>query len=153
MKFTTVFAVLATLATAVSATLSGAHLNTNAKRLANGLTPLPPVRRGQPHGGTPTHGGKPSRPSPPPGINNSCNGGTIQCCNSVTNANSSVRKAIEDLLGLVVAPNVAVGLTCTPLSAVGLSSGTCSQQSVCCEDNSFNGVVAVGCSPININAV
>lgn len=44
MKFTTVFAVLATLATAVSATLS--DFNTNAKRLANGMALLPPARRG-----------------------------------------------------------------------------------------------------------
>lgn len=62
MKFSTVFAVLATLATAVSATLSGSPelFNTNAKRLANGLGPMPPVRRGDHHGdhhhGTPTHG-------------------------------------------------------------------------------------------------
>lgn len=54
MKFTTVFAVLATLATAVSATLSDDLLNTNAKRLASGLTPLPPHRRG--YGGSPTYG-------------------------------------------------------------------------------------------------
>ena len=59
MKFSTVFAVLATLATAVSATLSvGSELNTNAKRLAAGLGPLPPMRRGHDHGhgGTPTYG-------------------------------------------------------------------------------------------------
>jgi hypothetical protein len=54
MKFTTVFAVLATLATAVSATLSDDTLNTNAKRFASGLrTPLPPHRRNV---GTPTYG-------------------------------------------------------------------------------------------------
>jgi hypothetical protein len=54
MKFTTVFAVLATLATAVSATLlEAAVLDTNAKRFASGLSPLAPVRRGQK--GTPTY--------------------------------------------------------------------------------------------------
>ena len=62
MKFTTVFAVITTLVTAVSATL-GYEYNTNAKRLANGMGPLPPARRGGSHGmphgtphGTPTHG-------------------------------------------------------------------------------------------------
>jgi hypothetical protein len=44
MKFTTAFAVLVALATAVS----GAPL-TNAKRLANGLAPNPPVRRDGSH--------------------------------------------------------------------------------------------------------
>ena len=56
MKFTTVFAVLATLVTAVSATFSDASaLDTNAKRFAQGLKiPLPPVRRG--YHGTPVYG-------------------------------------------------------------------------------------------------
>ena len=54
MKFTTVFAVLATLATAVSATFSNPSLlDTNAKRFAAGLPPLPPARRSL---GTPTYG-------------------------------------------------------------------------------------------------
>lgn len=51
MKFTTVFVVLATVATAVSAMLSG-NLNTNAKRFAYGLAPLPPHRRSP----TPSYG-------------------------------------------------------------------------------------------------
>lgn len=45
MKFATVFAVLATVATAVSATFSSIPQDTNAKRFALGLKPLPPVRR------------------------------------------------------------------------------------------------------------
>lgn len=55
MKFATVFGVLATLATAVSATFSDASLlDTNAKRFASGLrSPLPPVRRSL---GTPVYG-------------------------------------------------------------------------------------------------
>ena len=53
MKFTTVFAVLATLATAVLATSPDSSLlNTNAKRLANGMVPFPPARRSV---GTPTY--------------------------------------------------------------------------------------------------
>lgn len=46
MKFTTVFAIIATVVTAVSATLPPTL--TNAKRLARGLPLLPPVRRGTP---------------------------------------------------------------------------------------------------------
>ena len=52
MKFTIVFAILANLATAFSAIFSD-KLSTNAKRLASGLTPFPPIRRGN---RTPTYG-------------------------------------------------------------------------------------------------
>jgi hypothetical protein len=54
MKFTTVFALLATFALAVSATFSDLRLDTNAKRFASGLkSPLPPHRRNV---GTPVYG-------------------------------------------------------------------------------------------------
>ena len=55
MRFTTVFALLTTLAIAVSATFPDApQLDTNAKRFAAGLkTPLPPQRRNL---GTPVYG-------------------------------------------------------------------------------------------------
>ena len=55
MRFTTVFALLSTLAIAISATLSDPlQLDTNAKRFASGLkTPLPPHRRNL---GTPVYG-------------------------------------------------------------------------------------------------
>jgi hypothetical protein len=57
MKCTTVFAVLITLVSAVSATFSDARgLDTNAKRFAHGLTPLPPVRRDHDKKGTPVWG-------------------------------------------------------------------------------------------------
>ena len=55
MRFTTVFALLATFAFAVSATFTDTSLlDTNAKRFASGLkTPLPPHRRSL---GTPVFG-------------------------------------------------------------------------------------------------
>lgn len=50
MKFTTVLAVLATLATAViGAPLGAPQPQTNAKRLALGLSPNSPVRRDATH--------------------------------------------------------------------------------------------------------
>jgi hypothetical protein len=150
MKFTTVFAVIATLVTAVSATLTGSSdiFNTNAKRLANGLAPLPPHRRGGKHPGTPTHGGKKTRPSAT--ISNSCNGGTIHCCDSVTKANPEVQSKVAELLGVVVGPDVGVGLTCSPLKTLGVGSGECSQQTACCEGNTMKGLVVIGCSPISL---
>jgi len=140
MKFATVTILLAAAVASVSAT----H-ETNAHRMARGLPPLPPMRRGTPAAA--------ARRSQPSGISGSCNTGPVQCCNSVTHANNAVAGLLEGILGIVVPANTAVGVTCSPLSAVGLGGNSCSSQPVCCENNHFNGLIAVGCSPININLV
>ncbi|TDL24350.1 fungal hydrophobin, partial [Rickenella mellea] len=81
-----------------------------------------------------------------------CNTAPVQCCNSVQPAGSSAVSKILALLGVVVQDvNVPVGLTCSPITAVGVGSGaSCNNQAVCCENNSFNGIVAIGCTPVNI---
>ncbi|KAF8875137.1 hypothetical protein BD779DRAFT_1678405 [Infundibulicybe gibba] len=42
-------------------------------------------------------------------------------------------------------------MTCSPISAIGLGGNSCSAQPVCCSNNSFNGIVALGCTPVNLN--
>ncbi|ESK88582.1 hydrophobin [Moniliophthora roreri MCA 2997] len=81
-----------------------------------------------------------------------CNTGPMQCCNIVDNAqNHDVSNALG-LLNIVVQDlNVPIGLNCDPISVVGLGGNACSQQPVCCENNNFNGLVAIGCTPINLN--
>ncbi|TFK26943.1 fungal hydrophobin [Coprinopsis marcescibilis] len=81
-----------------------------------------------------------------------CNTGPVQCCNSVQRADSDAASKLLALLGVVVQDvSVPVGITCSPLSVIGLPGNSCSSQPVCCEDNSFNGVIAIGCTPINVN--
>ncbi|CAA7262160.1 unnamed protein product [Cyclocybe aegerita] len=97
---------------------------------------------------------QPSPPHPTPLPASQCNTGELHCCNSVQNANSG-----SDLLGLVlglidvvVLPITAqVGLTCNPISVIGLGGNSCSAQPVCCQNNNFNGLVAIGCTPVNLN--
>ncbi|KAH0834007.1 hydrophobin [Lanmaoa asiatica] len=83
-----------------------------------------------------------------------CNTGDINCCNSVQTLNQA--NGLLATLGLVdVAAQVGalVGVTCSPISAVGIGSGcTAQQQPVCCKNNNYNGLVNLGCSPINLNA-
>ncbi|KIJ63785.1 hypothetical protein HYDPIDRAFT_91631 [Hydnomerulius pinastri MD-312] len=83
-----------------------------------------------------------------------CNTGAINCCNSVqtlSQANSILTQF--NLVDAAAAVGGLVGLTCTPITVVGTGSGcTAQQQPVCCTNNNFNGLVNIGCSPINLNA-
>ncbi|KAF8969406.1 fungal hydrophobin-domain-containing protein [Flammula alnicola] len=80
-----------------------------------------------------------------------CNTGSIQCCNSVQSASTPSVATLLGLLG-IAAQGVTglVGVTCSPITGVGVSGTSCSAQPVCCTNDSFNGVVALGCTPINI---
>ncbi|KAH7883033.1 hydrophobin [Phlebopus sp. FC_14] len=140
MKFTPLLA-LAAAATVVSA-------ETNAQRMARGLPPMAPAKRA-----TPSYRAKRGSPSNTP--TSSCNTGPVQCCNSMQTAGSGgVVDELLSLLGLTgsVSSGTSVGMNCSPITVVGTGSGTsCQQQPVCCENNDYNGLINIGCSPININ--
>ncbi|KAF8893177.1 fungal hydrophobin-domain-containing protein [Gymnopilus junonius] len=80
-----------------------------------------------------------------------CNTGPVQCCNNVGSAESLGVNGLLGLLGIAVDPITAIlGVDCT--SVVGIANGnSCSAQPVCCTNNQFNGLINVGCSPINVN--
>ncbi|KAF5393175.1 hypothetical protein D9757_001292 [Collybiopsis confluens] len=81
----------------------------------------------------------------------SCSTGPVQCCNSVQSASSSVVGLLLGLLGIVLSDlNVDVGLTCSPISVVGVGSSGCSAQAVCCQDNSHGGLISIGCVPVQL---
>ncbi|ESK92234.1 hydrophobin [Moniliophthora roreri MCA 2997] len=81
-----------------------------------------------------------------------CNTGPVQCCNSVSSSSDPVTSLVLALLGVVVQGiNVPIGLTCNPITVIGAGANSCTAQTVCCSNNSFNGLIAVGCTPININ--
>ncbi|PBK73266.1 fungal hydrophobin [Armillaria solidipes] len=83
----------------------------------------------------------------------SCNTGSAQCCKSVQDPKSS---AVQQALGLLNIPigtiTAGVGLTCDPITVIGLGTTQCANQPVCCEQNNYNGLVALGCTPINVGA-
>jgi hypothetical protein len=56
-----------------------------------------------------------------------------------TQASSSSVGIILGLLGIVLKDlNVLVGLTCSPITVIGVGTGnSCSANVVCCENNSF----------------
>lgn len=83
-----------------------------------------------------------------------CNTGPVQCCNSVQSAKSDATTAVVSSAGLLTGAITAalqgvtaqVGLHC--LDIVGSSCGKA--QPVCCQNNQFNGLVNIGCTPISL---
>ncbi|KAH9919992.1 fungal hydrophobin [Epithele typhae] len=82
----------------------------------------------------------------------SCSTGPVQCCNSVESASSPSVAGILSVLGVVVQDVTAmVGLQCSPLSVVGVGSGSsCSSNAVCCENNNVGGLISIGCVPVEL---
>ncbi|KAK0448696.1 hydrophobin-251 [Armillaria borealis] len=80
-----------------------------------------------------------------------CNTGSAQCCKSVQDPKSDAVQNALGVLGIPIGEITAnVGLTCTPITVLGLGTTSCANQPVCCDNNNFNGVVALGCTPINV---
>ncbi|KAF5374363.1 hypothetical protein D9758_004717 [Tetrapyrgos nigripes] len=81
-----------------------------------------------------------------------CNVGELQCCDIVQPASAQPASTILGLLGIVIQDlTVLVGINCSPISVIGVGGNSCTAQPVCCENNSFTPLIAIGCTPININ--
>ncbi|EPQ54193.1 hydrophobin [Gloeophyllum trabeum ATCC 11539] len=81
-----------------------------------------------------------------------CPTGELQCCNSVGSATDPAIATILGSLGIPVQGiSALVGLTCSAISVVGVGSGdSCTETPVCCTDNSYAGLVSLGCVPVDL---
>ncbi|KDQ62744.1 hypothetical protein JAAARDRAFT_190030 [Jaapia argillacea MUCL 33604] len=79
-----------------------------------------------------------------------CTTGALQCCDTVEPASSPAAAGILKSIGVVVQDvNALVGLTCSPITAVGVGSGSaCTANPVCCTDNSWGSLISIGCVPV-----
>ncbi|KAJ6463084.1 hydrophobin 2 [Mycena vulgaris] len=75
-----------------------------------------------------------------------CNTGDAQCCQEVVSADNAKASELLHLLGIAVVGKTAVGLTCTPITVIGVSG--CHASPVCCKNNTFNGIVALNGKPL-----
>lgn len=83
---------------------------------------------------------------------NTCDVGTLQCCQSVQNVNSPEVQSLLGLLGIVAGDiKGQVGINCNPVSVIGVGGNSCTAQPACCTNNNFNGLVALNCKPVNAN--
>ncbi|TFK99155.1 fungal hydrophobin [Pterulicium gracile] len=81
----------------------------------------------------------------------SCNTSPIQCCQSTEAPNGPTASVLLGLLGVILQDlNVLVGIQCSPLTVIGGGGAGCDAEPVCCQNNSFKGLIAIGCLPINI---
>lgn len=81
------------------------------------------------------------------------NGNTMQCCNQTYTTTSTNINYLEGLLGIVLSGNLGslLGLNCSPITVLGVGSGTsCTQQTVCCDNVTFNGLINIGCINISL---
>ncbi|KAH9849352.1 fungal hydrophobin-domain-containing protein [Lenzites betulinus] len=87
---------------------------------------------------------------PPSATGDLCSTGSLQCCQSVGGASDPVIGVILGLLGIVIdGVDVLLGLQCSPIKIVGLGNNSaCSDNVVCCENNSIGGLISIGCIPI-----
>ncbi|KAF8552303.1 fungal hydrophobin [Imleria badia] len=87
--------------------------------------------------------------------NSQCNNGSLQCCNNMMSSTTAQETGLGGLLGLL-GLNLGsivgdIGLECTPINVIGVGSGAnCNQQAACCTGETQNGLINVGCSPINL---
>ncbi|KAF9530628.1 hypothetical protein CPB83DRAFT_170665 [Crepidotus variabilis] len=142
MKFATFL--LTFLMAAASATfalgLSVEIRETNAQRMARGLSPLPP--RGL---GTRSSLVEAARRSQPSGASDPrCPAGTTYCCNRVKDAKDTIIGQIIGLLGIQVPSGIKFGNSCQK-SPPGKS---CGHTLACCTGKEHaNGLLVIGCNP------
>ncbi|KAH9940197.1 hydrophobin [Epithele typhae] len=81
-----------------------------------------------------------------------CSTGPIQCCNTVEKASDPAAAGILASIGVIVQDvDALVGLTCSPITVIGVGSGgSCDASAVCCEDNSHGGLISIGCVPVTL---
>ncbi|EPQ51865.1 hypothetical protein GLOTRDRAFT_48330 [Gloeophyllum trabeum ATCC 11539] len=131
MRSTLLFTILAV---ALPSILSVSALPPNAERLRRGLTPLKPKKRF-----SPTAGAKRSAASSTP---TTC---ANVCCQTLSTAASSSSSLLLSLLGIVVHDlSTPVGLTCQSMQA----GASCAHVSLCCQDNTYGGIIAIGCTAV-----
>ncbi|PIL27540.1 hypothetical protein GSI_10691 [Ganoderma sinense ZZ0214-1] len=80
----------------------------------------------------------------------SCTTGPIQCCESIQSPTDHDASVILGLLDIVIEGlDVLVGLTCSPISVIGVGgSNSCTANVVCCQNNNVGGLISIGCVPV-----
>ncbi|KAF7796555.1 hypothetical protein EIP86_007735 [Pleurotus ostreatoroseus] len=76
---------------------------------------------------------------------------TTACCSSIVTSGSDEGIAALKSISVVLSDlNVPVGLTCSPITVIGVGSGSsCSGTTVNCSNGIDNGI-GIGCAPVTL---
>ncbi|EIW84314.1 hydrophobin [Coniophora puteana RWD-64-598 SS2] len=83
-----------------------------------------------------------------------CTTGSLQCCDSIQDAANAHdafgQLGLGDLLNGITGQ---VGISCNPITGIGAGQGAnCASTPVCCDENNYNGLLNIGCSPVHADA-
>ncbi|KAF8895177.1 hypothetical protein BD779DRAFT_707048 [Infundibulicybe gibba] len=76
-----------------------------------------------------------------------CIAGNLQCCQSTEEASDVNIPGLETLIAPIITLTGQVGLTCSPISLIGVGANSCAAKPVCCSNNSFKGLIALSAPP------
>ncbi|KAK0476863.1 hydrophobin 2 [Armillaria novae-zelandiae] len=77
-----------------------------------------------------------------------CNSGSLQCCNPAARPVQSALGVLNIPIGTITAD---VGLTCDPITVRRSGDhAVCLTSLLAADNNNYNGVVALGCTPVNL---
>ncbi|KAI0646330.1 fungal hydrophobin-domain-containing protein [Trametes meyenii] len=81
-----------------------------------------------------------------------CSTGSLQCCNTLNEADSASIAGLLDLVGVALGDlNGLVGVQCSPIDVIGVLNGNdCDDQVACCTNNNVGGLVSTGCIPVSL---
>ncbi|KAF8895180.1 fungal hydrophobin-domain-containing protein [Infundibulicybe gibba] len=76
------------------------------------------------------------------------------CCESTEESstiNDGFLLSLIAVLGITANLTGQVGATCSPISVISVDGNSCAAKPVCCSNNSFEGLVALDCTPVDLN--
>ncbi|KLO19516.1 hypothetical protein SCHPADRAFT_935309 [Schizopora paradoxa] len=77
---------------------------------------------------------------------------TNACCDSTTTSGAAGIAQLLQSLGLVVqGANVPIGLGCSPITVVGVSGTSCTNDPVTCDQVDSTSLIGINCTPIDVS--
>ncbi|KAN0073728.1 hypothetical protein V8E55_011982 [Tylopilus felleus] len=83
------------------------------------------------------------------GGGSTCSTGNTICCNNAFSNPLTFVPLAGSLISAIISADA--GITCSPISVLAVSGTSCTSQVACCDNDNFNSLIGVNCSPININ--
>ncbi|KDQ34021.1 putative class I hydrophobin superfamily [Pleurotus ostreatus PC15] len=82
----------------------------------------------------------------------SCSTSSLACFQNSGTAKDAGIASLIATLGIDVGDiDGLIGATCSPITSIGAGDASCSAKALCCDNNTFKGVAASGCVPVDLS--